>query len=383
MHRYRSWRIVPLAVALAMPGAWAQEPATRAEVEKRLQALRGDITRLQQQLEQARTSLQRESGQLKAADLEIQQRALRLRELDRQRLLHQGELQRLEEERQAFLVQLDRKGEVLEAQLLAAWRLGRESRLKLVLNQDDPAQLTRLLAYYDHFSAAQADAIVQLRGVLRHLDELRTATDQELAALDAVKAEHQVADQRLAEQRGERQEMVTALQAKIGSDASRLEELQRDRADLETLLERLSNALADIPSDLGTQDHPVDLRGRLPMPVSGRVLHAFGQTRAAGLAWQGWLVEARRGEEIRAIAYGRVAYADWLRGYGLLLIIDHGAGFMSLYGNNESLLFEVGQWVQPGMVIATVGAYPETGPGLYFELRHSGRAVDPAAWIKR
>jgi septal ring factor EnvC (AmiA/AmiB activator) len=255
--------------------------------------------------------------------------------------------------------------------------------LKLLLNQDDPALLTRLMAYYDRFSTAQADAITELRTALQRLDEIRLATDQELVALDAVKAEHQATDQRLAVQREERQQLVSALDKQIGSDDARLQELQRDRADLETLLERLSDALADIPSDLGAGEHPTARRGQLPMPVSGRVLHAFGQTRTAGLAWQGWLVEAPRGAEIRAVAYGRVAYADWLRGYGLLLIIDHGEGFMSLYGNNESLLFEVGQWVQAGSVIATVGAYPETGPGLYFELRHGGRAVDPAAWVKR
>ena len=101
------------------------------------------------------------------------------------------------------------------------------------------------------------------------------------------------------------------------------------------------------------------------------------------MAWQGWLIGADRGAEVRAVAYGRVAYADWLRGYGLLMIIDHGDGFMSLYGNNESLLFEPGDWVQPGEVIATVGDQPGNEQGLYFELRSSGRAIDPAQWIKR
>ena len=375
--------MLALGLGLAASAAVAQQPASRGEVEERLQALGRDIASLQQKLEQSRATLNSETRELKAADLEIQQRARHLRNLEAQRLQHVAELERLEGEQQAYLEQLDREAEVLEAQVLAAWRLGRESRLKLLLNQDEPAQLTRLLAYYDRFSTAQADAIAELRTALNRLDELRVATDAELVALEAVKAEHETTDQRLAAQRTERQQLVDGLQAKIGGDAARLKELQRDRADLEILLERLSDVLADIPADLGAHGHPVEQRGKLPMPVKGRVLHAFGQTRTAGLSWQGWLVEAPRGAEIRAIAYGRVAYADWLRGYGLLLIIDHGDGFMSLYGNNESLLFEVGQWVQPGVVIATVGAYPETGPGMYFELRHGGQAVDPATWIKR
>ena len=119
------------------------------------------------------------------------------------------------------------------------------------------------------------------------------------------------------------------------------------------------------------------------MPVSGRVLKAFGQQRVEGLSWQGWLIEADAGREVNAIAYGRVAYADWLRGYGLLMIIDHGEGIMSLYGHNESLLHGVGDWVFPGSPISIVGSNQGAAQGLYFELRSQGKPVDPAGWLKR
>lgn len=119
------------------------------------------------------------------------------------------------------------------------------------------------------------------------------------------------------------------------------------------------------------------------MPVKGRVKHAFGQPRTAGLRWHGWLIGAASGTEVKTIAYGRVAYADWLRGYGLLLIMDHGDGFMSLYANNESLLHELGDWVEPGTTISTVGTSPLNGNGLYFEIRRNGKAMDPAVWLKR
>ena len=121
----------------------------------------------------------------------------------------------------------------------------------------------------------------------------------------------------------------------------------------------------------------------MPIPVKGRVKHAYGQPRTAGLRWQGWMIGAANGSEVKAIAYGRVAYSDWLRGYGLLLIIDHGDGFMSLYANNESLLHEVGDWVEPGAGISTVGTSPLNGNGLYFEIRKNGKAMDPAVWLKR
>ena len=119
------------------------------------------------------------------------------------------------------------------------------------------------------------------------------------------------------------------------------------------------------------------------MPVKGRVKHAFGQLRTAGLRWQGWLISADNGSEVKSIAYGRVAFSDWLRGYGLLMIIDHGDGFMSLYGNNESLLLEVGDWVEANAAISTVGSSPSGGDGLYFEIRKNGKAMDPAVWLHR
>ena len=119
------------------------------------------------------------------------------------------------------------------------------------------------------------------------------------------------------------------------------------------------------------------------MPVAGPVKYAYGQSRDGGLSWQGWLIGAEPGTEACAVAYGRVAFADWLRGYGLLIIIDHGHGFMSLYGHNESLLFEVGAWVEPGEAISVVGANPGSDQGLYFELRRGGKAIDPAGWLAR
>ena len=119
------------------------------------------------------------------------------------------------------------------------------------------------------------------------------------------------------------------------------------------------------------------------MPVAGPVRHAFGQTRAGGMRWQGWLIGSDPGSEVRSIAYGRVAFADWLRGYGLLIIIDHGQGFMSLYGQNESLLHEAGTWVENGEPISVVGSNPGDTQGLYFELRRQGKALDPAAWVAR
>jgi septal ring factor EnvC (AmiA/AmiB activator) len=242
-----------------------------------------------------------------------------------------------------------------------------------------------MLAYYNFFSNAQAEQIQELRTALQTLDHIQADIDTQLLALNTLEAEAKKGLTTLQEQRSERAGVLSGIESQISTEQGRLQELSRDQKDLEALLARLTSALADIPanipSDMGEYLSPAQQRGQLPRPVAGKIRHAFGQTRAGGMNWTGWLIEAEAGSEIRAIAYGRVAYADWLRGYGLLIIIDHGDGFMSLYGNNESLLFEVGDWVQPGAVISTAGETPGLEQGLYFELRRQGKAVDPAAWL--
>lgn len=356
---------------------------TREEARSRLDQLQSEIGVLQKELERNRTTLSSEEKALRAADLEIQANALELRKLESTRQEHERELSGLNAEREDYLDSLDQRRHLLAEQIMAAYRLGRESRLKLVLNQDSPALLSRTLAYYDYFSRSQTTQIAELREVVNTLDGMQANINIELSALDEVQKDQQVVLDEMTDRRDERQAIVDSLSDTISSDEARLEEMQSNRRDLEALLERLSNALADIPADLGKRIGPGELKGQMAIPVKGPVKHAYGQPRTAGLHWRGWLIGARRGSEVNAIAYGRVAYSDWLRGYGLLMIIDHGDGFMSLYANNESLLREVGDWVEPGASISTVGSHPLDGDGLYFEIRKDGRAMDPAVWLKR
>lgn len=356
---------------------------TKTEAESRLKQLQTQISGLKKELERNRTTLSDEQKALRDADLEIQANALELRKLESTRQTHETEFSNLDTERQDYLNSLDQRRTLLAKQIMAAYRLGRESRLKLVLNQDSPALLSRTLAYYDYFSRSQTSQIAELREVIETLNTMQTKINIELSAIDEVQKDQQAVLDEMTNQRNERQVIIDSLSSQINTDETRLAEMQTNRKDLEALLERLSDALADIPADLGKRLGPGDLKGQMPIPVKGRVKHAYGQPRTAGLHWQGWLIGASSGSEVSAIAYGRVAYSDWLRGYGLLMIIDHGDGFMSLYANNESLLRGVGDWVEPGATISTVGSNPLNGDGLYFEIRKNGKAMDPAVWLKR
>ncbi len=368
-----------LCLLLAAP-ARAQDAD---ETREKLVALEREIAELQATLEKNRGELSRERAQLERVDQDIQDNARSLETvgaaLDEQR----GEVERLDAEQAEYLARIADRQDDLATQVLAAWRVSRESRLKLLLNQDDPARVGRLLVYYDLLGQAQGEQIRELRTVLEDLESMQRDIDREVEKLEALRGDHEARQAELESARGERVALVEQIERQLGSEEARLRELTRNRRDLETLLDRLDDALADIPPDLRTRQHPRQLRGQLPMPVSGRVLAAFGQPRAAGVRWQGWLIAAPAGREVRAIAHGRVAYADWLRGYGLLLIVDHGEGFMSLYGHNETLRVEVGDWVEPNDLISTVGQAPQRRTGLYFELRRDGKAVDPAGWIRR
>ena len=372
-----------LGVSLLTGASIAQADMGREEAESRLQQLQVEIKQLRNRLEQSREDHQGEQSRLRKLDLQIQQVNLEFRKLEKQRQSHMTELAGLEEQKDAYLSSLEQRHDQLAEQIRAAYRLGRQSRLKLVLNQDSPAQVGRMLAYYDYINRAQVDRISGLREALKTLDSMQQSIDAELLRLEAVQTEQRAVLEQLDRQREDRRALLTELASKISDEESQLQELQRNRQDLETLISRLADVLADIPADLGQHLGVASRKGRLPMPVDGPVMHAFGQSRAGGLRWQGWLIGAAAGEDVIAVAYGRVAFADWLRGYGLLLIIDHGEGFMSLYGHNESLLHEAGTWVEPGEIISVVGSGASDNQGLYFELRKDGKAIDPASWLAR
>lgn len=361
----------------------AQQDIDREVAESRLEAVQIEISQLQKRLEDSRTEHQSEQARLRELDLLIQDGNLEYRSLENQRQAHFEEMAQLEVRRVDYLSTQAEQQSQLAEQIRASYRLGRQSRLKLLLNQDSPAQLSRMLAYYDYINRAQIDKISDLKAALTTLDSMQQSINRELLRLEEIQSEqHKVMDQ-LKQQRQNRQELLLALAGQILGEESQLQELQRNRQDLETLITRLTDVLADIPADLGQHLGVASQRGTLPMPVHGPIRHAYGQARAGGLKWHGWLIGAEPGTDVSAVAYGRVAFADWLRGYGLLIIIDHGEGFMSLYGHNESLLYEAGDWVETGQEISVVGAGAGANQGLYFELRKNGKAIDPATWLDR
>ena len=357
--------------------------ADNQDPEAALAALRARMAEVQRELEEEAERRDAAQSALRGLETDIGRAAADLSTT-------RSELAAGRERRRALLAQksareatLAEERDLLARQIRAAYLGGRQERLRLALNQQDPARLGRMLAYYDYVNRAQVERVAGLREALARLEALQAPVDAEIERIAELQAEQQAVLEELERQRADRLALVQAMSLEIGDRESALTELERNRRDLQELIDRLADILADIPEDLENEAGVAARKGRLPMPVSGPVRHAFGQDRGAGLDWQGWLIGAEAGTEVRSVAHGRVAFADWLRGYGMLLVIDHGDGFMTLYGHNESLLHEAGEWVNGGDVISTVGSNPGGTQGAYFEIRRDGKALDPSAWLAR
>ena len=243
--------------------------------------------------------------------------------------------------------------------------------------------IARVLAYHRYFQRAQVGRIDRLRGDLKRLADLQDSILAATRELTATRADRDVESTKLEVERRERAQLITAIDARLKDQAARISALGKNETALNQLLEQLRDVFADIPKELTGEAPFASARGKLAWPLRGKIVTAFGATDESGRRSSGVLLAAKTGAAVHAIAHGRVVFADWMRGYGLLMIVDHGDGYLSLYGCNETLLKDVGDWVDAGETIATSGASGgQKTPGLYFELRAKGQAVDPRGWLK-
>lgn len=270
----------------------------------------------------------------------------------------------------------------LARQVRLHYMTGREELFKLLLSQESPATLGRMLVYFDYYNRARTERIAAVSTELAKLDELESATaraEEELAALEAKQASELAA---LESSRDDRRAAVAKLDAEIRDANAAAAKLKNEERRLTEVVKRLAELSTGFPVD---NEQPfARLKGKLAWPVQGRLAGDYGQPRGAGgpVKWTGVLLEANAGTQVKAVYHGRVAFADWLQGLGLLVIVDHGGGYMSLYGHNEALLKESGDWVEPGEAIAQVGdSGGQARPGLYFEIRYNGEPVNPHPWI--
>ncbi|EIS3745803.1 peptidoglycan DD-metalloendopeptidase family protein [Aeromonas hydrophila] len=420
-------------------------PATAWAANQQLGAMQSQIKEQQQTIKLSKQELAKLNTQLKVDEQAISAAAAKLEQTKQQLRENQQKLVGLQQDKLDLEQQASHQKQLLAKQAESAFTAGNHDYLKLLLNQQDPAKLSRSLDYYDYLNKARIEAIEALRATRTKLAKNQQATKETESRLQSLLSEQQQHHQSLLASQQSRAKVRNQLQQSVQDDEqklsklvkaektlkARLEELRRQREEQERReraeRERLAKLkaeqerqrklaeqrraeqqrLAAQQNKAAQQQQPTEqvasskpergsgissagyysglkTNGSLRWPVQGPILIAYGSPRTAELKWKGTLIGASEGTQVKAVAPGQVVYADWLDGFGMLLVIDHGRGYMSLYGHNQSLLRQVGQNVEQGEPVALVGdSGGQDRPGLYFEIRYQGEAINPTKWLAK
>lgn len=383
--------VIWLGLLLPAPAHAQQGENSRteqAEAKRKLADLRHKMEALA--AEQAATAAKRDSVN---AELAKQANALAaaakaVRQTDAELAAKQAQLDQLQQQRSTLQQSLHSQRAAIADLLRATYALGHGSDLRLLLGDQDVARIARALVYSQYFQRDRVKRVEKLMGELAQLQELEASIAAEQEALQAAKAEREAHAKKLAQERAAQQKLATAADARFKDQAQRLAAMKQNAQSLNQLLAQLQKVIDEAaaqraaaaksrpghkspPTEVGSAG--ADIRGNLPWPASG-VVHSFGN---------GVLIKADAGSEVHAVARGRIIYAGFLRGYGMLIIINHGDGWMSMYGNNESLLHGVGDQVEAGEAVGTASAVTGANTGVYFELRKAGKPVDPRSWLRK
>jgi murein hydrolase activator len=384
--RFRAlWSAALIAVLCASSPTALTEPADSAHADAakaKLAALRARIAELTGRMGSQLAQRDSLSARVRETELVIAAKRQRVEELHAAQLAaerHRSEL-RAEEGRNLNALQSERAS--LASQARAAYMIGRQEELKLLLNQSNPASLGRTLAYYGYFAEQRSQKIKSIQGDEARLQQLVAEIEQQTQDLQKLQEDATQEIAGLQHARAERSVAVAALTKKLESGNQELGGLKREEQAVESLVADLARMMQDFPTDPSQSFDR--MRGKLPWPVLGHVSARYQAPRenSGGVRWNGVMIETERGAKVRAPFFGRVVYADWLQGLGLLMIIAHSGNFLTLYGHAEVLYKSVGDSVAPGDVIGAVSDAGGTLPQLYFEIREGRKPVDPKAWLK-
>jgi septal ring factor EnvC (AmiA/AmiB activator) len=376
-----------LAIVLCASGQGAvTEPADPAHADAakaKLAAVRAKIAELTNRMGSQLAQRDSLSARVRETELVIAAKRQRVEELHAAEVLAERRRSELRAEQTRNQGALQSERESLASQARAAYMIGRQEELKLLLNQSNPANLGRTLTYYGYFAGQRSRKIKSMQDDETRLQQLVAQIEQQTSDLQTLEAAAAQEIAGLQHARSERTVAVAALTRKLASANQELGNLKREEQAVETLVADLARMLQDFPVDPSQSfDH---MRGKLPWPVVGRLSTRYQAPRdnsAGGVRWNGVLIDTARGAKVRAAFYGRVVYADWLQGLGLLMIVGHSGGYMTLYGHAEVLYKSVGDWVAPGDVIAALSDSEGVNPQLYFEIREGRKTVDPKIWLK-
>ncbi|NIB39666.1 peptidoglycan DD-metalloendopeptidase family protein [Pseudomaricurvus alkylphenolicus] len=373
--------------ALALPlllssNALAQQSSDE-DYQAKMQELQRAISELKTELSTVKNTRDKLQQNLQRSEVDIGKLLKKIERLKGELASQKKQLTQLNQQRvELHSAKRDQQKHIAE-HINTAYRLGNQSQLKLLLNQQDPAQVARTLRYYQYFLDARADQIDTYLDTIAELDTIEPRIQKRTAELETSRKRLGERHRQLSKRQAEREKALARLQQSIQRKDQQLAQMAQDKQQLQRLLDEVAATIANLalPGDgrpFGSQ------KGRLRYPTKGKIVQRFGSARAAGkLKWEGVLISSKEGTPVKAVHHGRVVFADYLRSYGLLVIVDHGDGYMSLYAHNQSLLKDTGDWVSEGDILAKVGnTGGQAQAGLYFEIRHQGKPTDPARWCR-
>ncbi len=369
-------------VSLGPLSASAQQSSDE-DYQAKLQQLQSAIEQLKGELSQVKSSRDALQNDLQDSEVDIGQLIKKIETLKGELASQKKQLMQLNHKQVELQTARKDQQEHIEQHINAAYRLGQQSQLKLLLNQEKPDTVARMGKYYEYFLDARADKIETYLDTIAELDAIKPKIEQRTKALEKNQASLRQRHQQLVGKQDQRTATLNKLSQSIQRKDDQLKKMAQDKQRLETLLREVSAAIANL--ELPDDGEPFRLRrGKMRMPTQGKLVKKFGNTKAIGkLKWEGVLIDAAAGSSVDAIHHGRVVFSDYLRGHGLLVIVDHGDSYMSLYAHNQSLLKETGDWVSNGETIARVGnTGGQARTGLYFEIRHQGKPTDPTKWCR-
>ena len=372
----RLW-LAAAMLAVVTP-ALAEQQVTPGQIEDLKEEI-ADIDEWLADAEEDRSSLEQ---QLSGLEQEIGRLTRERRELRQQAREQQLRLTELGKEETELTRVLESQRDSLKKQIRAAWMEGDAPAVKVLLNEIDPDKVARTMTYYEYLSRDTIDRLEAFAANLRQLKE--TQKQVKAGRMRLAELEENVADrqQKLSSSKKEREQTLAALKTDISNRLSEREELEEDRKRLEKLLREVEEAIANIPTP-NESDPFGSLKNKLPWPAEGKIVRNFGDSYASGkLKHNGLLINTAEEGDVKAVHYGRVVFANWLRGFGLITILDHGDGYMTLYGHSSSLFTSPGDWVEAGEAIAQAGRTGGTNdPAVYFEVRHNGNPDNPRRWL--
>lgn len=350
--------------------------------QNKLETLQKSITKIQLHLKGNKKQRSKILTELRKLESEISSNAVKLKKLEKNLQTIQSQKNKLEKELAHLNLQLSNQRNILSEQIRSAYSMGRQQNLKMLLNQQDPAQAGRAQEYFNYINRARTRHISSFLAMIEHKKQTESALKETISKQSELLTDQKSKKRQRQKQRLQRKNLLMEISNRIKNQENTLTSLEESRNRIENLLKSLGELLADIPTNPLEKQPFKSLRGKLPWPAKGPFLGKFGEPKNQGdLKWNGVLIQANSGTPIQVISHGRVAFSDWLQGYGFITIIDHGDGYMSLYGHSESLFKQTGDWVSAGEVIATAGdsgGQPQSG--VYFEIRSRGKPVNPSQW---